>query len=263
MDIRKDSIDSGNAFDWGKASYDYAKYRDIYPDLIYKTLLDNKIGVNGQRILDIGTGTGVLPRNMYKFGASWVGADISDNQIAQAKEMSAAADMKIDYCVSSAEDLPFEDNSFDVITAFQCYWYFDHSVTAPLFSRLLKSGGKVLLLLMNWLPYEDDIASKSEELVLKYNPKWSGAAETFHPLRLPDEYLEYFDIKKADEFRLPVHFTRESWNGRIKACRGIGASSLSDEQKSKWEEEHLKMLSGCPQEFDIAHYAAYVILKKK
>ena len=85
MDIRKDSIDSGNAFDWGKASYDYAKYRDIYPDLIYKTLLDNKIGVNGQRILDIGTGTGVLPRNMYKFGASWVGADISDNQISQAR----------------------------------------------------------------------------------------------------------------------------------------------------------------------------------
>ncbi|MBP5267824.1 MAG: class I SAM-dependent methyltransferase, partial [Ruminococcus sp.] len=82
-------------------------------------------------------------------------------------------------------------------------------------------------------------------------------------IAVPAAYLEYFDVEASGEFLLPVHFTRESWNGRIRACRGIGASSLTEEEKSSWEKEHLAMLVAYPQEFDIKHYAAYVVLKKK
>ena len=40
------------------------------------------------------------------------------------------------------------------------------------------------------------------------------------------------------------------WNGRMKACRGVGAS-LSKEKLKEWESEHLKMLSEiAPEEFD-------------
>ena len=34
MDIRDIRIDSGKAFDWGRTSEDYARYRDIYPEEI-------------------------------------------------------------------------------------------------------------------------------------------------------------------------------------------------------------------------------------
>lgn len=261
MDITRRNIDGGKAFDWGKTSKDYAKFRDIYPDEFYKRIADMGLCVSGQRVLDLGTGTGVLPRNMYSFGAKWTGTDISDGQIAQAKLLSEGMD--IDYAVSSAEGLSFDDKSFDVITACQCYWYFLHEQTAPLFARLLDKGGRVLFLLMNWLPFEDEIAGMTEKLVLKYNPEWSGCNETFHSLYVPEEYLKYFDIEKTGEYRLPVHFTRESWNGRIKACRGIGASSLTDEQKAEWEREHMAALSQYPEEFDIKHFAAYAVLKKK
>ena len=263
MDITRNNIDSGKPFDWGKASKEYAKYRDIYPDEFYQRIADMGLCISGQSVLDIGTGTGVLPRNMYHFGAKWTGTDISENQILQARKLSAELGMDIDYKVKPAEELRFPDGSFDVITACQCYWYFLHEKTAPLFARLLKSGGQVLFLLMNWLPFEDEIAGKTEQLVLKYNPEWSGCGESFHPLFVPDEYGKYFDIEQTGEYRLPVHFTRESWNGRIKACRGIGASSLTDEQKASWEKEHLAMLSQYPQEFDIKHFAAYAVLKKK
>ena len=263
MDIRDERIDSGRAFDWGKASSDYARYRDIYPERFYESITGRGLCVSGQRVLDIGTGTGVLPRNLYSYGARWTATDISDNQIIQARQMSESLGMNIDYLVSSAEELPFEDNSFDVITACQCFWYFDHKRTAPLFLRLLSEGGKAVFMMMNWLPFEDEIAQKSEELVLKYNPHWSGCGDTFHELALPEEYLGYFDLKESFSFRLPVHFTRESWNGRIKACRGIGASTLSEAEIAKWEKEHLAMLSAYPEEFDIAHYAAFAILEKK
>lgn len=219
--------------------------------------------INGQRVLDIGTGTGVLPRNMYKYGAVWTGTDISENQIEQAKLLSESAGMDIKYLVGPAEQLGFEDNSFDVITACQCYWYFEHEKTAPLFAKMLDKGGRAVFLLMNWLPFEDEIAGKTEELVLKYNPDWSGKGETLHPIFVPSVYLEYFEVENSGEYKLPVHFTRESWNGRIKACRGIGASSLTEDEKTSWEKEHMQMLSEYPEEFDILHFAAYAVMKKK
>ena len=80
--------------------------------------------MSGQSVLDIGTGTGVIPRNMLRFGAKWTGTDISPEQIEQAKLLSQGTDIK--YYVSASEELSFPDNSFDVITACQCFWYFDH-----------------------------------------------------------------------------------------------------------------------------------------
>ena len=217
MDIINNNIDGGKAFDWGKASSDYAKYRDIYPEEFYKALVDRGLCISGQKVLDVGTGTGVLPRNMDSYGATWTGTDISAEQIEQAKLMSERAGINAEYCVSSAEELPFEAGSFDVITACQCFWYFDHARTAPLFSRLLKQDGTLVLMLMNWLPFEDELAGKTEELVLKYYPDWTGKGDTFHTIEVPEDYLGYFDLAENFAFRLPVRFTRDSWNGRIKA----------------------------------------------
>ncbi len=36
-------IDSGNPFDWGKTSLDYAKFRDIYPKEFYQRIIDLKL----------------------------------------------------------------------------------------------------------------------------------------------------------------------------------------------------------------------------
>ena len=118
MDIRDDRIDEGKAFDWGKTSEAYAKYRDIYPEEFYRKVADRGLCVKGQRVLDLGTGTGVLPRNMYKFGAEWVGTDISPEQIEQAKLLSEEAGMNIEYKTVSAEKLDFPSGSFDVMASF-------------------------------------------------------------------------------------------------------------------------------------------------
>lgn len=81
MPIKDKKIDGGKAFDWGRVSDEYAKYRDIYPKEFYQKILDRGLCKNGQSILDIGTGTGVLPRNMYEYGGKWTGTDISEEQI--------------------------------------------------------------------------------------------------------------------------------------------------------------------------------------
>lgn len=254
MLIKDKKIDGGKAFDWGRVSDEYAKYRDIYPKEFYQKILDRGLCQNGQSILDIGTGTGVLPRNMYEYGGKWTGTDISEEQIRQAKQLSAGKD--IIYYTTATENIDFPPESFDVITACQCFWYFDHEKIMPKFYQMLKPNGKILVLYMAWLPYEDEIAGKSEELVLKYSPSWSGAGETIHPIKIPPCYEPKFSLTYHEEYPLKVYFSRESWNGRMKACRGVGAS-LSEPELHSWEQEHKRMLSQiAPEEFDVLHYAA-------
>lgn len=252
-------IDGGKAYDWGRMSGDYARFRDIYPQEFYDKILNRELCVNGQRILDVGTGTGVLPRNMYCYGAKWTATDSSVNQIEQAKKLSE--DMDIAYDALAAEDIDFPDNSFDVITACQCFWYFHHEKVMPKFFRMLKPGGRILVLYMAWLPLEDKIAGASEKLVLKYSPKWSGAGEYIHPIVIPDCYKQKFELVYHEEYPLEVQFTRESWNGRMKSCRGVGAS-LTDEEILEWEREHKKLLMEiAPDEFMILHYGAIAELR--
>ena len=262
MEITDKRIDDGKAFDWGRTSEEYARYRDIYPQEFYQKIVDRGLCVEGQNVLDIGTGTGVLPRNMYRYGARRTGTDISPEQIEQAQTLSAEAGMIIDYKAVSTEEIDFPAGSFDVITACQCFWYFDHERVMPKISELLKPNGKLLILYMAWLPYEDRIASASEELVLKYSPKWSGAGETRHPIWIPDVAYDYFEMEEHEEYDLMVPFTRESWHGRMKASRGVGAS-LSEEELAKWDEEHRRLLDEiAPEQFEILHYAALAVLKK-
>lgn len=261
--MKKEHIDGGKAFDWSNASASYAKYRDIYPPRFYQYLLDRGLCTGGQRVLDIGTGTGVLPRNLYPHGASFVGADVSEGQIAQAKRLAGVAGMDIAFLCAGAEELEFSPGSFDTVTACQCFTYFDHERLAPRLSRFLREGGRFAVLYMAWLPFEDEIAHRSEQLVLKYNPAWTGGGEVRRPIQIPEAYAPYFEVERQDLFDLAVPFTREGWNGRMRSCRGIDAS-LPEEEAARFEAEHLRMLrETAPEQFEVLHYAAAAILRKK
>jgi len=261
--MKNNNIDSGNSFDWGKTSESYAKYRDIYPSAFYQKLVDLGLCIKGQDVLDLGTGTGVLPRNMYHFGANFTGADISENQIREARKMSKENGMNIKYLVSGAESVNFPPKSFDVVTACQCFLYFDLKIVLPNIHKMLKNNGRLCILWMAWLPNEDKVARISEDLILKYNPTWSGAGEIRSELSFPSWANSLFEVKHSIVYDVKVPFTRESWHGRIKACRGIGASSLSDETIIAFENEHIKMLNDVPEAFDVLHYVALLDLQKK
>ena len=116
---------------------------------------------------------------------------------------------------------------------------------------------------MNWLPFEDAIAGASEQLVLRYNPTWSGAGEQKQPIVLDPAYNADFACTCQRTWRLQVPFTRESWHGRMRACRGVGASLAPGDLQS-WEREHRALLAQmAPAQFTVTHYAALTELTKK
>lgn len=263
MKIVNKNIDHGKSFDWGLTSKDYAKYRDIYPNIFYNKIIERNLCIEGQNVLDIGTGTGVLPRNLYKYGANWTGIDISENQIQEAEALSQMGCEKIKYIVGSLEALQFEDNQFDVVTACQCFWYFDYDIVIPKLSSILKENGTLLILQMAWLPNEDKIAEESEKIVLKYNPYWNGAGEVRKNISVPERIYDNFEKVSSELFDVKIPFTRETWNGRIKACRGVGAS-LSNKELIQWEQEHREFLQkNAPSTFEILHYVSILELKNR
>ncbi len=168
------AIDPGRTIDWSKTTEDYAKFRSGPPESFYQKLRALDVGLPGQRILDLGTGTGVLARSFARNGANVSGTDILSAQIEKAKELAEQEGLKIDFRAAAAEEQPYRDSEFDAITANQCWLYFDKARIIPEIKRLLRLKGVLVTSHLSWLPREDEIARRTEELVLQFNPQWTA-----------------------------------------------------------------------------------------
>lgn len=237
----KADIDGGKVADWGQTSRDYARYRPGPPVEFYAALAKHGVGLSGQSILDIGTGTGALALEFAIAGCRVTATDVSESQITMAIELANAAGQDIDYQALAAANMPFEANSFDAVTACQCWWYFDHAKTISEIARVLRPGGKLAICFFSFLPMEDPIAGASERLVERHNPNWTSGGwdgeRSAEPEILPMESALIERIR----FDVDTPFTRESWRGRMRALRGIGAS-LSPDAVTKFDAEHETIL---------------------
>lgn len=235
------SQDGDRQIDWSETSEDYAKHRPGYPASFYERLKESGVGAAGQRILDIGCGTGALTLELARRGAKVTGVDISDGQIKEARRRAEEESLPIDFRVSSAEDSGLTAGSFDLITASQCWLYFDPQKMIPEVHRLLAPGGRLLTCHMCWLPRLDTVARKTEELILKHNPDWSAADWDGAVPIIPDWSRELFCLDSMFYYDQHISFTRESWRGRIRASRGVGAS-LSPTEVANFDSEHQKLI---------------------
>lgn len=246
-------IDGGQAFDFGKTSALYARYRDIYPKSMYEKLIAFGIGRLGQLILDLGSGTAVLPVNLYHTGAKFTATDISANQVAFGQSLAREQGLdRISFKVCSAEDTGFADNSFDVVTAVQCFHYFDAERAASEIARVLKPGGMFCKIFMDWLPFEDEKIAEMERLVLSYNPAWSGGGFREFRYSFPNWAEERFRLDTVHSYDEALTFTKEAWLNRVLTCRGVGAS-LSEERIKSFTEEYRRLLEKYDEPLRLKH----------
>lgn len=75
-------------------------------------LLDAVNVGSGHRVLDLGTGPGLVAGAAARRGAEVVGIDFSEPMINEARRLYAGIELR----VASAEEIPFEDGEFDVVT---------------------------------------------------------------------------------------------------------------------------------------------------
>ena len=251
--MRLDNIDNEKSFDFGRTSDDYFRYRNIYPKSMYDKLIMSGIGKKGQKILDLGSGTAVLPLNMYRTGAVFTASDISENQIRCGRQLVLDKGIdNIEFRVCSAEDTGFEDSSFDAVTAVQCFHYFNADKAADEIQRILKPEGLFCKIFMDWLPYEDKLIAGTEALVLKYNPDWSGGGFREYKYSYPSWAEGKFLIETIHSYNTVLSFEKEAWIGRIRTCRGVGAS-LSEDRITAFENEYRELLSNYEEPLSLKH----------
>jgi SAM-dependent methyltransferase len=247
------AVDPGRHIDWSLTSHDYAEYRPGPPKRLYDMLALLGVGLPGQRLLDIGTGTGLVAREFARRGAIVAGTDIADGQIATAREEAQREGLAIDFQVAPAEVCSHPDASFDVVTASQCWMYFDIERTCAELRRVLKPGGVLVTTHFSWLPSMDAVARASEELVLRFNPVWKGAHWDGKVPSVPAWSVGRAEVAAMFWFDEAVPFTREAWRGRMRACRGVGAT-LSVDEVQAFDEAHAQLLERiAPPTFAVWH----------
>ena len=161
----------------------------------------------GERILDLATGTGWTSRLVARRGATVIGADIAADLLEAARANAAAANLPIDYQIGDAENLPFEDNSFDaVISTCGIMFASRPQAAARELARVCRKGGRVAL--TTWLT--DGNLFKMFQVMKRYmppppSPPPPSPFEWGNPERVRDLLNPAFDLK----FERGVSYYRE------------------------------------------------------
>ena len=133
---------------WGNGPYE--RITDTLRD-IHALVIERADPKPGERVLDAATGTGAVAILAAQRGANAVGMDLAPALIDTARERAAEEGVTAQWDVGDAEEMSYEDESFDVVTS-TCGVMFapDHGAVASELARVTKPGGRIAL--ASWTP---------------------------------------------------------------------------------------------------------------
>ena len=228
---------------FGKTAQDYDKYRAGFPDAFFQRLQDHGAVVAGQRVLDLGTGTGNVARGLMARGCRVTGLDPSRKLLNVAASHNGARARGVDYVQGVSEQTGLRTSSFDAVIAGQCWHWFDRPRAALEVRRVLKPGGMIIIGHFDWLPMPGNVVDATEQLILKHNRRWSmSGGRGLYPQWLTDVAIAGFADIESWTFDVVVPYGHEAWRGRIRASNGVGVT-LSPKKVAAFDEEHRRMLA--------------------
>lgn len=211
--------------DFGATASDYAAHRAGFPDSFFERLRGRGIGLAGQRLVDLGTGTGTLARGFARAGCRVIGIDRSATMLDAASRLHAEAGVAVEYRVAPAEATGLATSCADIVTAGQCWHWFDRPRAAREVARLLVSGGQVVVAHFDWLPLAGNLVEATESLIHAHNPSWDmGGGSGLHPAWLRDLAEAGFHSLETSSYDVVTTYSPAGWRGRIRASAGVGGS---------------------------------------
>jgi SAM-dependent methyltransferase len=126
---------------WGARADDWAANEDLQVPTYAEAI--RRVGLEaGQRVLDVGCGSGVFLRLVADRGARVVGLDASQALIELARTRVPETDLR----VGEMESLPYEDDSFDLVAGFNSFFFAADLVAALREAgRVAKPGAPVVI----------------------------------------------------------------------------------------------------------------------
>jgi 2-polyprenyl-6-hydroxyphenyl methylase / 3-demethylubiquinone-9 3-methyltransferase len=134
----------------------------------------------GLRMLDIGCGGGILSEPLARLGASVVGADPSESNIAVARNHAAQSGVSIDYRNVTAEALAGAGESFDVVLAMEVVEHVaDLGLFVEIAAGMVKPGGLLFVATLNRTVKSFALAIVGAEYILRWLPRGTHQWDKF------------------------------------------------------------------------------------
>ena len=199
-----------------------------------RVLLGMAGDVHGQRVLDVGTGTGRAALLLAKAGAEVTGVDASEQMLAIARERTAAAHLDVRFQAGDAHALDFPDASFDAAVSL-----------------------RVLMHTPNWRQCVRELCRVASRRVIVDYPSASSTAalesiarSVLHTVRPRTEaYRVFSDRMIADAFRscgFDVHTVRRQFVLPIALHKAIGSPRFTESAEAWLGRVGLLALFGSP-----------------
>jgi SAM-dependent methyltransferase len=133
------------------AAGDYAAVAQRIDEVPPRDLLERVPVRGGDDVLDVATGTGNVALPAAAAGARVIGLDITPELFDTARRRASAQGVHVDWVEGDAEDLPFDDESFDVVlSVFGVQFAPRHRIVAEELARVTRPGGRIGL--VSWTP---------------------------------------------------------------------------------------------------------------
>jgi SAM-dependent methyltransferase len=149
---------------WGARPTDWALSED-QQNPTYEAALERVALRPGQAVLDIGCGVGAFLRLVSERHARPFGLDAAEALIALARERLHDADLR----VGDMEALPYEDDSFDLVTGFNAFFFADD------IGRALREAARVAkpdapVVIQVWGPHDQNDLEAMKEIARPFFP---------------------------------------------------------------------------------------------
>ena len=168
--------------------------------------------LKGLRILDIGCGGGILCEPLARLGASVLGADPAEKNIAAAKLHAGQGGLAINYRVTTAEALADAGERFDIVLAMEVV---EHVADVKLFvkrcAEMVKPGGLMIAATINRTLKSFALAIVGAEYVLRWLPRGTHQWDKFVT---PDELeiaMERAGLATTDERGVIYNLLADRW----------------------------------------------------
>ena len=134
---------------WWDKDGAFKALHDINP--LRLNFIEERAGLDGRKVLDIGCGGGILSEGLARRGAEVKAIDLGEASLAAARTHAGEQGLEIEYQAISAEELAtLEPASFDVVTCLEMLEHVpDPSSIVEASARLVKPGGDVFFSTIN------------------------------------------------------------------------------------------------------------------